>query len=134
MIHTKTKTIEPTIALQTPYVAGRGVYSARVMLGLDNWMYDLPYKTEPDMEVDNLELELEVYPNPATDYLNVRWNDAVSGTLRITNIQGQVVVEEQIRERTWHAVDVSGLEKGIYIMDMDYADGTTATQQVILGQ
>jgi hypothetical protein len=86
------------------------------------------------MEVDNLELELEVYPNPATDYLNVRWNDAVSGTLRITNIQGQVVVEEQIRERTWHAVDVSGLEKGIYIMDMDYADGTTATQQVILGQ
>jgi len=123
-----------TIALQTPYVGGRGVYSARVMLGLDNWMYDLPYKTEPNMQMNDLELELEVYPNPAQEYLNVRWSSAVSGTLRISNIQGQLIMEDQLEERTWHAVDVSNLKKGVYILSVDYADGTSATQQVILGQ
>jgi hypothetical protein len=132
---TTTEQTLQTIALQTPYVGGRGVYSARVMLDIDNWMFDLPYKTDP-MEVQAPEAErtVKLYPVPADRDLMIQWNLPASAHIVVYDVRGMAVLEQDAHETGSLLLDVSGLAKGVYILSLEYTDGTTESHQVILGK
>lgn len=78
-------------------------------------------------EMDNLE-ELTIYPNPAKDKLNIRFDldNAMDIKLEIFNVQGQslVLIQEGILTNGRHEIntDISDLAKGVYYLKI--SDGS----------
>lgn len=58
---------------------------------------------------------LKIYPNPASDRLNIEWPDAQSGTLdiEIINITGRTIYRETVHIEQ---IDVSGYARGLYFL------------------
>lgn len=70
-----------------------------------------------DVESGLAQSKVSVYPNPATDYVNVDAERLVS--IEIYSLAGsRVAVEKQS-----NSVDVSGLAKGVYLVKVTAADG-----------
>lgn len=61
--------------------------------------------------------ELSVYPNPATDQLNLVLTNSNNATLTITNIQGQVIESKGVQGSNV-SLDVSKLPVGYYIIEV----------------
>jgi hypothetical protein len=70
-----------------------------------------------------------VYPNPAKDYLRVGTNGGLKH-IRISNTIGQVVFDQNMNQ-TNATISTSGLQKGVYFVQIDTDHGTT-TQKVII--
>jgi glycosidase len=70
----------------------------------------------------------EVYPNPATDRIyftaeeNVKW-------IRVINSMGQEVIARNCPGED-HSIDISGIPRGLYIMEITQKDKTTAAKFV----
>lgn len=80
----------------------------------------------------NLLEGVSVYPNPATDYVQV---ENVSGelvTLSIFTLTGQLVSTETVSAANF-TKDVSTLERGMYIVVLENADGNKKTVRLVLG-
>ena len=58
---------------------------------------------------------INVYPNPANDFLNIDLNDGFGGTVIISNISGENIYNKQIDIPSLR-VDVSDWASGIYIL------------------
>jgi len=59
--------------------------------------------------------QLKVWPNPARDFINVATTDVLlqgAVSIRISDIQGRVVISDTYRERT----DISSLAEGLYFI------------------
>jgi hypothetical protein len=56
---------------------------------------------------------VEVYPNPATDYLNV--NTKTKGIAQISDLTGTIVWQADLTGRPFQ-INVSGLTNGIYLL------------------
>ena len=65
--------------------------------------------------VTNLnESEIKLYPNPATDYINIDL-PSVSGNISIVNITGKTILIKDIRSSV-ERIDLSDLNSGIYLV------------------
>ena len=62
-------------------------------------------------------IDLEVYPNPAVDFINLKLHYAIDESLSITitNMQGQLVKQEIMQQQTMQ-IDFSGLAAGAYLI------------------
>ena len=66
---------------------------------------------------DQVEMDAEVYPNPATDQITVRVADEMT-QIRIFNIQGQEVLRQTYSGKDEAMLDVSNLSSGAYILSI----------------
>jgi hypothetical protein len=67
----------------------------------------------------NIEAELSVYPNPASDYLKVQCSESSVGKdLKVFGINGALLYTRKITE-TQTVIDVSKYPAGIYIVNID---------------
>jgi len=73
--------------------------------------------SESNAVVELSKVELVVYPNPATEQLNLVLTNSNNATLTITNIQGQVVDVKRIKDSK-ASVDISKLPVGYYIIEV----------------
>ncbi|MCF8459189.1 MAG: PKD domain-containing protein [Flavobacteriales bacterium] len=64
------------------------------------------------------ESSLAVYPNPFEDV--VRFNEPISGTLQILDVQGRMVVTKQVSAVS--SINLSGLKTGLYLMRISDKD------------
>jgi trimeric autotransporter adhesin len=64
---------------------------------------------------------LNIYPNPVEDLLNVSFAQSSSSSFRILNLVGQEVKKGNI---TQDAINVSNLENGMYIFEVNNGDQT----------
>jgi bacillolysin len=71
--------------------------------------------------------DLSMYPNPTSDFLNVRMADSRKGTYRVINFLGQQVGAGTLSE---NAINVSALGTGIYILEVNDGQKTTAKKFV----
>jgi len=82
------------------------------------------------VEVDSEELfQINIYPNPASDVLLLT-NIEGTGTCRIINTQGQVVLEQSI-ESPSSFIDVRHLSKGIYFAELIVQNSRQQSQLII---
>ena len=73
-----------------------------------------------------------VYPNPATDALNVVYKGSDVSTVKVTNISGQVVFEGNIGGTNDKvSIDVSNSSAGIYFVKL-ILDKQSKIQKLIL--
>lgn len=64
--------------------------------------------------VEDIENEIQIAPNPASDWLNINLNDLKPQTLELRNILGQLIT--QIECNTECQLDVSDLPSGPYFL------------------
>ncbi len=82
---------------------------------------------------------LEVYPNPANDYLTIAYEKLNSASLevRLIDLTGQTVQTQKIQDGALRelSIDVSKVERGVYLLnviDINEANLPVATYRVIL--
>ena len=77
-------------------------------------------------------LKMEAYPNPATDWVNIYFNNSVSGKVEVINQQGAVVKQLNISHSTYQTTyNVSQLSQGIYILRFVGSNGVATTKIVV---
>lgn len=74
------------------------------------------------------ELKWNVFPNPANAILNIQATE--NGTVRLYNIAGKQVMQAEMNSGN-AALNVSGIEAGVYLVQLHTTHGT-ATRKVVL--
>lgn len=74
--------------------------------------------------------EISIYPNPATTVLNLSSTEEMDFTISITDIAGKTIREERILS-IQHALDVSGLSPGIYLLRMQTSSGASKSVKFV---
>lgn len=111
------------IAYQNPLIGGDGVYSARVMLGIDVNDIATGNKTgQPDIsEVKNSFAVSKIYPNPnsGTMQLDYFLDDGIQGELIIYDLTGRKIKEYKlINEKYTLSISEGALKNGIYFYEI----------------
>ncbi len=76
----------------------------------------LPVNTEEVM----LGANFQIFPNPASEQLNIQFEQAMSGTLRITDVLGREVLNNiSLQETMTQSVNVNQLNKGVYVLVLE---------------
>ena len=68
---------------------------------------------------------LSIYPNPAKGEVNIKTDKKIKSS-SVLDISGRTVLSS-----TTQKVDVSSLAKGVYMLQVEFADGTTSTEKLI---
>ena len=75
--------------------------------------------------IDNVrDQSVSIWPNPASDRLNIRSGNAVSG-FTIVNTLGQAVLSGEVVATEDLTIEVSGLETGVYLVKLETNAGTS---------
>ena len=77
-----------------------------------------------------MERDINVYPNPAKDVLNVRTNSGPA-TLKLYDASGRIVKQQQISGKTPQQVPVGYLKNGLYLLKIENATGV-ATKKIVI--
>ncbi|MCF0207475.1 MAG: T9SS type A sorting domain-containing protein [Bacteroidales bacterium] len=64
--------------------------------------------------VEENEINVSIYPNPASNILNLQLNDIDNGTLQIISLNGEIMKEVQLNGEC-NSINISDLENGNYL-------------------
>jgi hypothetical protein len=73
------------------------------------------------------DVEVKVFPNPASDLLFLRTNDFVEGEIEIVDVQGRKVLTQAFKGKNTE-VQISSFNSGIYILKLRYKNGLVLKQ------
>lgn len=80
-----------------------------------------------ESEINTLE-SVKIYPNPAKDYLMIEVPDSTKKfTFEITDLTGRTLLKEENQTR----INVSGLQKGVYLGNLKTDDHTVVRKLII---
>jgi hypothetical protein len=105
-------------------------YYLKIELSNSTWSFlagDYPVAalnlvTTLGVEDNSLDDELNVYPNPVADVLNItNSNNLSDASFSILNVSGQTVLKSTSVNND--GIDVSNLSSGVYILSIDSGDG-----------
>ena len=91
-----------------------------------------------DIEIETLtsiteapqESNLDIYPNPATDVLNIRCNSCFAGSeIQIFNLSGQLLHSEKLSGQS-ASINLSNFDSGIYVVKVQ-GENSVATERFI---
>ena len=106
---------------QTIRVAVRNVGSDHYMLQVD----DFSITTTDAMSVnDVLSSKFSVYPNPATNFLNISTGDNLQvNAVKITDINGRVVLNNNFSSTDSAQINIADLATGMYVVSITSNEG-----------
>lgn len=82
--------------------------------------------------IEGIENGVKVYPNPSKGVFNIELGSSASGSINIYDMMGRTVKTIELNNTdTSYRLDLSGLPKGLYIMNM-VVDGKNSVQKLIL--
>lgn len=85
------------------------------------------------LKTEKLAIKMNAYPSPASDILNVDFNSNKVNKVELVNMMGQTVVSQNVAnnvEKT--AMNVAGVENGVYIVKVYLTNNMTHTMQVVV--
>lgn len=103
-----------------------------------NFMLKYYYENYNDLAVNNVPTKnnnITIYPNPASDQLNIQWKDAngTKAAISIVNAAGQVVYRDAFNwKQTTEAVSISNLQSGIYWISIADNSGNVIYRQSVV--
>tara|TARA_B110000467_G_C18252549_1_gene441351 strand:- start:278 stop:709 length:432 start_codon:yes stop_codon:yes gene_type:complete len=72
---------------------------------------------------------IKVYPNPTKDWLNIDFEKPTDGQLRLTDMNGKLVLESAIKSKQQHQFNIQQLAQGTYFLSL-VIDNKQATYQI----
>nr|WP_294859235.1 PA domain-containing protein [uncultured Fluviicola sp.] len=93
-------------------------------------------RTGATLNVSENELvSADAFPVPAKDVITVKVNAAGDATLKITDMAGRQVSNQQVKiENGQFATSVAGMNAGTYVFSLDYSNGTTSRFNVVVSK
>tara|TARA_B100000809_G_C15138900_1_gene531999 strand:- start:4326 stop:5489 length:1164 start_codon:yes stop_codon:yes gene_type:complete len=84
-------------------------------------------------DLDKNNLDVNVYPNPASNFLTLEWNDSKEVTsIRIKNVLGKEVLTVQVSGRHKITVSTQELSRGLYFSELLSGSEVLITKKVVL--
>lgn len=84
-----------------------------------NW-YQFEWKSSSGVD-NRLSDDVRIYPNPADDFINIEFGEKRgSGEIQIFSIDGKTLIYHISKSKVKENIDVSGLQKGIYILKINF--------------
>jgi hypothetical protein len=126
------------IAMLTPYLGGKAVYSARVMLGIDPRDYNLYHRFAPDTDLTKQEAikALHVYPNPARDNLTIEILEGFEEGLvyiELYSLIGNRVLTTAVEISSSKGdLNISGITSGIYLLRVSCEKGSHKSTKIMI--
>ncbi len=103
-------------------------YTATSNYGNNLYVDNINVSTPSGIE-DNINATFNVYPNPATDYVQVSFENAENITVSLINSMGQTVkIFNNVNNNT--QLSLEGLANGIYVLNAEI-NGARVTKQII---
>lgn len=90
--------------------------------------YNSPVLTNEKAESAPL---LEIYPNPASNLLNIKQYNLSNATIQLYNIKGELLYSEIAKEDHLR-IDLSGINQGFYILKITKGNSTQSEKVVIV--
>jgi hypothetical protein len=87
--------------------------------------------------INNFDINLDIYPNPTTDVVNIDFHDLnkfEGGKVKIMSMSGQIVYEENITQSKMTLSVVDRLSKGIYIVTTTDSGGNILSNEKLIVQ
>jgi hypothetical protein len=119
-------------------------YSIIDSLPTDTFISKFDYETKTELsnnknielinglnETSNNEMILNLYPNPANDFIMIETDKPDENIFLVTNINGQIFITGKLINKTTK-IDVSELQEGTYFIKLDKEDGRTETRKFII--
>lgn len=79
------------------------------------------------------EMKIEVFPNPMTEGVLTLKTEAQMRSVQILNITGKIVFNQEYQPGTYSAVlELSKLEKGIYLIRINFSDKNIHTEKLMV--
>ena len=69
-------------------------------------------------KVNSDENTMVIYPNPASDVLNIKVDKYFAGELKISDLQGRIVYNKQVSINGITQIEIDYLAKGTYIVQL----------------
>ena len=88
---------------------------------------------DQSLSVNEFDLDqLSLYPNPAKDEVNIKWNSSEDVSLRIYNATGRIVFfGKKVNLQSGYKIDVSAFNAGVYFVKLNSSTGEI-TKKLIL--
>jgi hypothetical protein len=126
-----------------PYVFGDGVYHARALRSIyDNVSYENSEDCAPEIlnprsnEMNSSTKEMYLFPNPASDELNIALNQEKESTLgfvRILDVTGRTLSEFKVDQlRSEYKINTSIYKSGIYFIKFISGSGTEIVEKFVI--
>ena len=97
-------------------------------LRLEQSSGDFAYYINAKLQVDDFSLaRIELFPNPATNFLNINYSGGLDLSARIFTIDGWLIKKIQILQ---DQLDVSDLTNGVYFLEISNTEGKTVKRFV----
>lgn len=120
------------IALSIPYEGGPGVYTARVMLGIDPEDYNVPYSSLIDHKIGTI---ITIYPNPAHENVVVKSAGTIEAgsKFELFSVTGKLVLATNITEScTEINIPLGNLSAGVYFCYLNNRTERSKAQKLII--
>jgi len=69
-------------------------------------------------EADNTKVVADIYPNPASELLNVEFQNVEDWLISLTDVNGKVVYTSNNDKETIITVNVSSFSAGVYLLQL----------------
>ncbi|MEO9804275.1 MAG: T9SS type A sorting domain-containing protein [Reichenbachiella sp.] len=104
---------------------GRGIWSVDLGLAYEGQKVIL--------SADNFDPEVNVYPNPASDYLNINIDNSYVQSIEIRNIQG-ALVHTEVAASAWKSkrIETNHLDRGMYLLTLVDGQGRSNVSKFII--
>jgi len=66
----------------------------------------------------------QIYPNPASTYVNVEFTEKITGSIEMFNVKGQVVKDLSFKSKKMVTIKVHDLVEGSYLIRLHHPDKT----------
>lgn len=76
--------------------------------------------------------EIEVYPNPANDWVFIKGVDIEKSDINIVNALGQSILVNQSSEIGKYAIQTGSLPNGVYLIQVTQPDGKIQTKRLVI--
>lgn len=92
---------------------------------MDGFIYDYQKDTSKYKPVDipgeQYDKNIEIFPNPADDIINIEIENYNNTTIEIYSFSGKLIYSKEVSERI-ETIDISGYAKGIYLVKVMQAN------------
>ena len=98
-----------------------------------SWMDENMFGTCEDLQVEtDTNIELAIFPNPAKDQVFLQMNRVLADCrVQVINQAGQILINQSISNQAIPMIDVSGLAKGLYWIQIFDQEELKATKKLV---
>ncbi|WP_165779238.1 T9SS type A sorting domain-containing protein [Brumimicrobium salinarum] len=85
------------------------------------------------LDKEDLGIAMNAYPSPAAEVLNVDFNNHIANQVQLVDMTGKVVVSQNVNKNTKKTtLDLTGVENGVYLVNVRLDNNMTHTMRVVV--